>query len=89
MLARCADPGVYKAVLDPPLPALPKDSDTFTLTPIDEYGGLYFKQKDVFDMGIEIVPANSPVKWTLNLSGPVSGSLNVQDFLLVLGYQWG
>ena len=49
-------------------------------------------------MGIEIVPtANPPVKWRLSMTHPGGGNLQadlvtkvmeVEDVLLVLGYEW-
>ncbi|NER52525.1 MAG: hypothetical protein F6J92_38985, partial [Symploca sp. SIO1A3] len=71
---------------------------TMTLAPVEQYGGLHFAQKDVAAMGIEIVPTvNPPVKWQLKMSRPGGGNLQedpvtkvmeVEDVLLVLGYEW-
>lgn len=87
LLARCADPGVYKVVLTPPLAAVPVGSNTFSLAKVDQYGGLHFSQKDV---ALNVVPTNPPVQWQLQITGPLGGNLQVkevEDLILVLGYQ--
>ena len=92
LLARCTDPGSYEVVIRPPLPAPPPTgSDTIELIPVDQYGGLHFGQKDVDALGIEITPADPPVKWRLKMTRPDGGHLQqneVQDVLFVLGYKW-
>lgn len=100
LLARCTDTGNYKVVMTPPLPALPPvGSDTMTLAPVNQYGGLHFSQKgdDQTPLGIEIVPTDPPVKWQLEMTRPGGGNLQedpvkkvmeVEDMLLVLGYEW-
>ena len=98
LLARCTDAGSYKVVMTPPLPAPPPaGSDTMTLAPVNQYGGLHFSQKDVAALGIEIVPTDPPVKWQLKMTRPGGGNLQedpvkkvmeVEDVLLVLGYEW-
>ena len=46
LLARCTDAGSYDVVMTPPLPAPPPaGSDTMTLAPVNQYGGLHFSQK--------------------------------------------
>ncbi len=86
LLARCTDSGSYKVVLTPPLPASPPGSNTMTLVPVKQYGGLHFSQKNV---EVEIDPTASPVKWQLRMSRP-GGNLKeeVEEVLLVLGYEW-
>lgn len=86
LLARCTNSGSYMVVLTPPLPEPPPPgSNTMTLIPVNQYGGLHFSQKDV---QIEIDLTNSPVKWQLQMSR-LGGNLKeeVEDVLLVLGYQ--
>jgi hypothetical protein len=87
LLARCTDSGSYTVVMTPPLPEPPPaDSNTMKLTPVNQYGGLHFSQKDV---EVEIDLTASSVKWQLQMSRP-SGNLKeeVEDVLLVLGYKW-
>jgi Tc toxin complex TcA C-terminal TcB-binding domain/Neuraminidase-like domain/Salmonella virulence plasmid 28.1kDa A protein len=96
LLARCTDAGSYKIVMTPPLPEPPpNDSNTMTLTPVNQYGGLHFSQKD--NLGIELVPTDALVKWQLKMTRPSGGNLQedqvkkimeVEDLLLVLGYEW-
>jgi hypothetical protein len=83
LLARCSKAG-YKVVLTPPL--LPAGSNTLTLAPVKQYGGLHFIQKNV---DVEIDPTTSPVKWQLRMSRS-GGNLKeeVEEVLLVLGYEW-
>jgi len=99
LLARCTNADNYEVVMTPPLPEPPPaDSNTMTLARVNQYGGLHFRLKDVAAMGIEIVPtANPPVKWQLKMSRPGGGNLQedpvtkvmeVEDVLLVLGYEW-
>lgn len=94
LLARCTDIGGYNVVITPPLSALPAGSNIMTLTPINQYGGLHFSQKDV---EIEIVPTDLPIKWQLKMTRPGGGNLQedpvkkvieMEDVLLVLGYEW-
>ena len=87
LLARCTDSGNYTVVMTPPLPEPPPaGSNTLTLAPVNQYGGLHFSQKD---MEVEIDPTASPVKWQLQMSRP-GGNLKeeVEEVLLVLGYEW-
>jgi hypothetical protein len=87
LLARCTDSGSYTVVMTPPLPEPPPiGSNTMKLTPVNQYGGLHFSQKDV---EVEIDLTASPVKWQLEMSRS-GGNLKqeVEDVLLVLGYEW-
>ena len=91
LMARCTNLESYGAVL-----THPSDSVTMTLAPINQLGGLHFSHKSV---EIEVVPtAAPPVKWQLKMTGPGPGgnlqedpvkkTMEVEDVLLVLGYQW-
>lgn len=88
VLSRCTDPGTYDVVLTPPLAA---GSNTFSLPTVNKYGGLHFGKKDVSALGIEVVPTDPPVLWQLQMTRPGGGNLQateVEDLILVLGYQW-
>lgn len=88
LLSRCTDPGVYNVVLTLPLPA---GSNTFSLPRVNQYGGLHFSQNDVSALGVEVVPTDPPVLWQLQMTRPGGGNLQaieVEDLILVLGYQW-
>ena len=94
LLARCADSGSYTVDMTPPLPAPPPvGSNKITLVKIDKFGGLHANGeygKDVSGLGIQIVPTDPPAEWQLRMNGP-SGNLQkdeVEDLLLVLGYEW-
>jgi len=98
LLARCTDAGSYDVVMTPPLPEPPPaGANTMTLAPVNQYGGLHFSQRDVAALGIEVVPTDPPVKWQLKMTRPGGGNLQedpvkkvmeVEDVLLVLGYEW-
>jgi hypothetical protein len=93
LLARCTDAGSYTIVLAPPLDG----ADTLMLVRSNQYGGLHFNTKDVAVEEIEFVPTNPPVKWKLQMTRPgggnltedaVTGTMEVEDLILVLGYEW-
>lgn len=98
LLARCTDGGVYDVTLGPPVPQPPPaGANGVALTRSTQHGGLHFGQKDVLAAGIEIVPHAEPVTWSLRMTrpgggdlgkDPASGEMEVQDLILVLGYQW-
>lgn len=98
LFARCTDAGNYSVVMTPPLPAPPPSgSNSMTLAPVNQYGGLHFSQKDVAALGIEVVSTDPPVKWQLQMSRPGGGNLQedpvkkvmeVEDVILVVGYEW-
>ncbi len=94
LLARCTDAGNYRVVLNPPLSA---GADTFTLARLDQYGSLHFSQKDVSTPGIEIIPTDPPLTWRAQMTrpgggnlqeDPVTGVMEVEDIMMVLGYEW-
>jgi hypothetical protein len=84
LLANGTDAESYGVVITPP----PEEPDTFTLTPVNQYGGLYFSQKDTSALAVEVVPTDPPVTWQLIMTRSDSGNLDVEDVLLVLGYEW-
>ncbi len=98
VLARCADLGGYTVVMSPPLAPPPTpptpDPNRMTLITSNRYGGLHFGQLDV---AVEISSTASPVKWQIKMSRPDGSNLQkdplkegmeVEDLMLVLGYQW-
>ena len=86
LLARCTDTADYQVVMMPPLPTA--GPNTMTITPVTQYGGLHFSQMDVDALGIEIVPTDPPAKWQLKMIRSGGGNLQVDDLLLILGYEW-
>lgn len=93
VLARCTNASGYGAVLAPPLAS----TNTFTLTKSSQLGGLHFAQKDVSGEGIELDPADPVPTWKLRINHPGGGNLvedpvthemEVQDVLVVVGYEW-
>ncbi|HEY9616689.1 MAG TPA: hypothetical protein V6C64_07610, partial [Microcoleaceae cyanobacterium] len=89
LLARCTNTGTYSVVMTPLPSPPPPGSNTMTLTPINQYGGLHFAQKDVKNLNIEIVQTSPTIKWEMTMSR-AGGDLKeeVEDILLVLGYEW-
>jgi hypothetical protein len=94
LLARCTNAGNYSVefTLIPPAPNPPFGPLTFTLARVNEYGGLHLGQEDISAQPIDIVPTDPPTKWQIKMTGP-DGSLNpdpveVEDFIIVLGYVW-
>lgn len=98
VLARCSDDGVYEVVASPPLdPLPPADANTLSLAKLSQFGGLHFGQKEVSAVGVELEPNDPPVTWQLLMTRPGGGNLQldadtnameVQDLLLILGYEW-
>jgi hypothetical protein len=103
LLARCSDAGAYAAVLSPPLPAPPPapaaDPNRLRLAPLAQFGGLQVSRIDVSGLvpPIRVLPAVPPVKWRLRMTrpgggnlieDPVTGVMEVEEALLVLGYEW-
>lgn len=91
LLARCTSAEDYGVKLSPPLPA---GDDTVTLSPSNQYGGLHFSQKEV---ALQIAPTEPFLKWQLTMTrqdggnlqqDPVSKFMEVEDVMLVLGYEW-
>ena len=97
LLARCSNPDNYSIVLNPPLSTPPAASDTFQLVRNSgsDFGGLHFatrskRNNSLADVTID--PSTPPIGWRLKMSGPAPGNLaenEVEDLLLVLGYEWG
>lgn len=100
LLARCSNAGTYAMRVAPPLPPPPPPpagSDVMMLTRLNQYGGLHFSQEAVDALAIEFLPAGPPVTWKLKMTRPGGGdlqvdpgtkSMEVEDVLLVLGYEW-
>lgn len=89
LLARCKDRENYTAVLTTPF-----GSETFKLAQVNQYGRLHFGQKPA-DVSVDL--AAPPVKWQLKMTNlnPTTDNGNLQndpaeveDVLLVLGYEW-
>ncbi len=92
LLARCSDSGNYEVVLSPPPP---ENSNSMTLAPSATYGGMHFAMKDTSNQNIELIPEEASTKWRLKLTRPGGGDLQtddnnmeIEDLLMVLGYEW-
>jgi hypothetical protein len=98
LLARCSDDGAYQVVATPPLAVPPPPgSNTLSIAKVNQFGGLHFGQKDVSGAAVEMLPHDPPITWQLRMTRPGGGNLQldpvlnvmeVQDLLLVLGYEW-
>jgi hypothetical protein len=89
LLARCTPAGAY-IVLSPPPPAPPLGSNTIALVASPAHGGLYIGQSDLAAQGITVAPSGPPVTWQIKMTfdGHNLQQNQVDDVLLVLGYEW-
>jgi hypothetical protein len=97
LLARCTDAGNYEVAMTPPLPEPPPPgANKLTLVRSKTFGGLHFAQRDSSPDGVTIESSN-PVTWQLAMTRPGGGNLQedsvtkameVDDIVLVLGYEW-
>lgn len=93
LVARATDPGSYEIAMSPPLPAGARN-----LAPSNEYGGLHLDvNTDIAGAGVEVVPGDPPIAWSLRMrrpggddltTDPVTGEMEVSDLVMVLGYEW-
>lgn len=98
VIARCRDSGDYTVTLSPPLPDAPAGTDTVPLTPLDSYGGLHVKEGiSTAAFNVTIGPDDMQTNWELTMtrpggdalhSDPAAGTAEVEDLLLVVGYQF-
>jgi hypothetical protein len=99
LLARCSNDGVYQVIASPPLDPLPPvAANTLSLAKLSQFGGLHFGQKEVSAaVGIEVAPNGPQVTWQLRMNRPGGGNLQldpitntmeVQDLMLIVGYEW-
>jgi hypothetical protein len=98
LLARCLDDGAYQVVATPPLAAPPPPgSNTMSIAKVSQFGGLHFGQRDVSAALIEVAPNGPAVTWQMRMNrpgggnlqlDPVTNTMEVQDVLLILGYEW-
>ncbi len=87
LLARCSNTDDYSVAITHPSLAEPI---VMTLRPDNKYGGLHCFQQDNAALEIAVAPIDPPIRWQLRMSGP-SGNLRqdeVEDVILVLGYEW-
>jgi hypothetical protein len=105
LLTRCTNVGTnpydYSILMTLPLPSPPPAEVNVTLTTANhEFGGLYFHHEGAATLppSLTIPPAEPPVKWQLRMThaggedlqeDPVKHVMEVEDALLVLGYEWG
>lgn len=68
-----------------------------TLARSQSYGGLHAAQKDVSAAAIVVGPTTPPADWQIVMTRPGGGNLavdpitsqmEVEDLILVLGYEW-
>jgi hypothetical protein len=91
LLARCTDSDSYAVTLTPPLPPLPDNANTMTLERSNTFGGLHFDQKDVSASAVAIVPTAQPETWRIEVKSPSGvnlGEVEIEDFIVILGYEW-
>ena len=93
LLARCTNAGNYNVET-----TFPAGSNTMPLkmplAKVNQFGGLHFATKSKQDdqpLDITIDPSIPPVKWKIEMTPPHNGNLlkdEVEDVILVLGYEW-
>ena len=98
LLARCTDAGNYDVTLTLPLAVPPPGgSNKLVLGKSNTYGGLHFGQKDVNSDSVQILSNSAPDTWKIKVARPGGGNLiedpvkkimEVEDMLMVLGYEW-
>jgi Tc toxin complex TcA C-terminal TcB-binding domain/ABC toxin N-terminal region/Neuraminidase-like domain len=92
LLARSTNAGPLMVVMSPPLPAAPAGTNTMTLTRNGAFGDLHFGQKGDKDhpLGLAVSSTAPPVKWQLKITRqtPANSALEIEDLMLILGYQW-
>jgi len=97
LLARCEQDGDYGVSLSPPLPSSPPAASAISLGKNTAFGGLHAGARDVTDDGVEIAPQDLPATWRIAVERPGGGLLTedpvtkvpeMQDLLMVLGYEW-
>ncbi|HKH82373.1 MAG TPA: hypothetical protein VKA25_01680 [Gemmatimonadales bacterium] len=83
LLARCTSADPYEVVMTLPPPA---GANTVTLSPANEYGGLHFGSGNI---AASLSP-EAPIIWQLQMTraGANLQATEVEDLLLVLGYEW-
>jgi hypothetical protein len=90
LLARCTDAGSYTATVH-----LPDSNElSFALNRSAAYGGLHVAQQDISALGVEVNLTDGVIPWHLTLTSPSNSPLQnqppeVEDWLIVLGYEWG
>jgi hypothetical protein len=92
LIARAKDPGTYEIDMAPLLPP----GNEVELNRSTTFGNLHFNEKAVSVFGVEVVPADPPVAWRLQMTGPggnlvedpLTGEMEVSDLVMVLGYEW-
>ena len=91
LLARCTAAGNYGVTLTPPAPTVAK---ALSLVASKTYRGLHIVQTDIV---ITLVPTDPPATWQLRFKNPAGKDLimdlvkkvmEVEEVILVLGYQW-
>jgi receptor-binding and translocation channel-forming TcA subunit of Tc toxin len=97
LFARGDETTDYAVIMSPPLPPPPlppaADPNEFTVTPVTKFGGLHFQQKNVV---VQIDAQAPPMTWRLkmsradgsNISDPITKVAEINDLILVVGYQW-
>jgi hypothetical protein len=85
-------PGAYQVQFTPEAPGA---ASALALNRVNEYGGLHFATRDTSGDTIEV--GETATKWSLKMTRPGGGNLQedpvrkvmeVEDVLLVLGYEW-
>ncbi len=98
VLVRGAADVSYDCVFSfPPEAVPPAGENELRLARVNKYGGLHFAKKTTVGWSLDIDPALPPAKWKFVMKrsdgaslqlDPVTGSVEVSQVLLILGYEW-
>ncbi len=98
LFARCSNTSSYGVVMTPPLSEPPPvNNNSFELVTGGQYGELHMAQKDTNTIGVEVVTTDPALIWQLTMTRPGGGnlqkdqdtkSMEVEELILVLGYEW-
>ncbi len=91
LMAKCKEQGDYEIAFNPPLPTPPPAGvNKMTLTQVTEYGNLHYAVKDTSADSISLDFSND-IFWNLIVESPTGNMLEdneVEEFYLLLGYEW-
>ncbi|MEW7277469.1 neuraminidase-like domain-containing protein [Aquimarina sp. 2201CG1-2-11] len=91
LMARCKETGDYDIRLSPPLPTPPPaGADEMILTQVAEYGDLHYGMKDTTVDNITL-DFSGDILWDVTIESPTGNALaenEIEDFYVVLGYEW-
>lgn len=86
LIARCSEEDDYEITLN----VLPEDNNTIVLTTSSSYGNLHYAIRDTSNDNI-MVDFSAEMNWALTMKSSLDNNLlpnEVEDFYLILNYEW-